>query len=124
MVIQRKHTKPIREKFEELKDIAETISSVTRGDKMSDVEKYISKRKKKDPEFAENFEEGYREFKIGVLLRQAREEAGLTQEQLADLIHTKKTAISRLENHAGDIKLSTLRRVAKALGKQLELSLI
>jgi transcriptional regulator with XRE-family HTH domain len=71
-----------------------------------------------------NFEEGYREFKIGVLLRQAREEAGLTQEQLADLIHTKKTAISRLENHAGDIKLSTLRRVAKALGKQLELSLI
>jgi DNA-binding XRE family transcriptional regulator len=91
---------------------------------MSDVEKYISDRKKRDPEFAENFEEGYREFKIGVLLRQAREEAGLTQEQLADLIHTKKTAISRLENHAGDIKLSTLRRVAKALGKQLELNLI
>jgi len=90
---------------------------------MSDVEKYIAKRKKRDPEFAENFEEGYREFKIGVLLRQAREEAGLTQEQLADLIHTKKTAISRLENHADDIKLSTLRRVAKALGKQLELSL-
>ena len=90
---------------------------------MSDVEKYISDRKKRDPEFAENFEEGYREFEIGVILRQAREEAGLTQEQLADLIHTKKTAISRLENHAGDIKLSTLRRVAKALGKHLELNL-
>ncbi len=113
-----------KEKFGEPQDIAKTISSVTRGDKMSDVEKYISDRKKRDPEFAENFEEGYREFKIGVLLRQAREEAGLTQEQLADLIHTKKTAISRLENHAGDIKLSTLRRVAKALGKQLELNLI
>jgi HTH-type transcriptional regulator/antitoxin HipB len=90
---------------------------------MNDVEKYISKRKKNDPEFAENFEEGYREFKIGILLRQARKEAGLTQEQLAELIHTKKTAISRLENHADDIKLSTLRRVAKALGKQLELNL-
>jgi DNA-binding XRE family transcriptional regulator len=90
---------------------------------MSDVEKYIAQRKKIDPEFAEGFEDGYREFEIGVLLRQAREEAGMTQEQLATLIRTKKTAISRLENHAEDIKLSTLNKVARALGKQLEVSL-
>ena len=90
---------------------------------MSDLEKYISKRKKADPVFAEGFEEGYREFEIGVLLKRAREEAGMTQEQLADLMHTKKTAISRLENRAGDIKLSTLRKAAKALGKELELHL-
>ena len=90
---------------------------------MSDVEKYIKARKKKDPDFAAGFEEGYREFAIGILLRQAREKAGLTQEQLAELIHTKKTAISRLENHAEDIKLSTLHRVATALGKRLEVSL-
>jgi len=90
---------------------------------MSDVEKYIAQRKKTDPEFAEGFEDGYREFEIGVLLRQAREEAGMTQEQLATLIRTKKTAISRLENHAEDIKLSTLNKVARALGKQLEVSL-
>lgn len=90
---------------------------------MSDVEKYIAKRKKTDPEFAEEFEEGYKEFEFGVLLRQAREEAGLTQEQLAELMQTKKTAISRLENRAGDIKLSTLRKVARALGKELELNL-
>ena len=90
---------------------------------MSDVEKYIAQRKKTDPEFAERFEEGYKEFEFGVLLRQAREEAGLTQEQLAKLMDTKKTAISRLENRAGDIKLSTLRKAAKALGKELELNL-
>ncbi len=90
---------------------------------MSDVEKYIAERKKADPEFAKEFEEGYREFEIGVLLRQAREEAGMTQEQLATLIQTKKTAISRLENHAEDIKLSTLNKVATALGKRLEVSL-
>jgi DNA-binding XRE family transcriptional regulator len=90
---------------------------------MSDVEKYIAERKKTDPEFAEGFEEGYREFEIGVLLRQAREEAGMTQEQLATLIRTKKTAISRLENHAEDIKLSTLNKVATALGKRLEVNL-
>ncbi len=90
---------------------------------MSDVEKYIARRKKTSPNFAEGFEEGYREFEIGVLLRQARVEAGLTQEQLARLMHTQKTAISRLENRAGDIKLSTLRKAAKALGKELELKL-
>ncbi len=90
---------------------------------MSDVEKYIAQRKKTHPQFAEGFEEGYEEFEIGVLLRQAREEAGLTQEQLAALMQTKKTAISRLENHAEDIKLSTLLKVAKALGKKLVLNL-
>jgi ribosome-binding protein aMBF1 (putative translation factor) len=90
---------------------------------MNDVEKYIKRRKKSDPEFSEGFEEGYREFEIGVLIKQAREAAGMTQEQLADLMDTKKTAISRLENRAGDIKLSTLRKAAKALGKELQLSL-
>ena len=90
---------------------------------MSDVERYIASRKASDPEFAEGFEEGYKEFEFGVLLRQAREEAGLTQEQLARLMHTKKTAISRLENRAGDVRLSTLGKAARALGKELVLSL-
>lgn len=73
--------------------------------------------------FAGESEAGYLDFEIGVLLRQAREAAGLTQEQLADRIGTKKTAISRLENHAGSIKLSTLRKVSGALGRRLELRL-
>lgn len=90
---------------------------------MSDVEEYIARRKKADPEFAEGFEGGYKEFEFGVLLRQARVEAGLTQDQLARLMHTKKTAISRLENRAGDIRLSTLRKAARALGKELVLQL-
>jgi transcriptional regulator with XRE-family HTH domain len=71
----------------------------------------------------QGFETGYKGFEIGVLLRQAREDAGLTQEQLAGKIHTKKTAISRMESHAEDIKLSTLQRVAHALGKDLQVSL-
>jgi HTH-type transcriptional regulator/antitoxin HipB len=90
---------------------------------MSDLEKYIDKRKKRDSKFAQGFEKGYEEFKIGVLLKQAREQAGLTQEQLAKLLKTKKTAISRIENHAHDIKLSTIQKVAKALGKNLEITL-
>jgi len=90
---------------------------------MSDLEKYIDKRKERDSQFAQGFEKGYEEFKIGVLLKQAREQAGLTQEQLAKLLKTKKTAISRIENHAQDIKLSTIQKVAKALGKNLEITL-
>jgi HTH-type transcriptional regulator / antitoxin HipB len=91
---------------------------------MSDLRKYIKERKKKDKEFARGFEEGYEQFKIGVILRQAREAAGLTQEELARRLKTKKTAISRIENHAEDIKLSTLERTATALGKRLQISIL
>lgn len=90
---------------------------------MSDLKKYISERKKRDRKFAEGFDESYEQFKIGVMLRQARESAGLTQEELARRLKTKKTAISRIENHAEDIKLSTLERVASALGKRLQVSI-
>lgn len=90
---------------------------------MSDLKVYIQERKKRDPEFADNFEEGYQEFKLGVMLRQAREQAGLSQEELARRINTRKTAISRMENHAEDIKLSTLEKVARALGKHLTISI-
>ncbi len=87
---------------------------------MSDLQKYIKRRKKKDFTFASNFDTGYEQFKIGVILKQAREKAGLTQEEIAQRLHTKKTAISRIENHAEDIKLSTLVNFARALGKDLK----
>lgn len=90
---------------------------------MSDLKEYIKGRKKRDREFATGFEEGYEQFKVGVMLRQARESVGLTQEELAQRLKTKKTAISRIENHAEDIKLSTLERFAAALGKQLKISI-
>jgi ribosome-binding protein aMBF1 (putative translation factor) len=91
---------------------------------MDDLEKYIEKRKKTDAQFAKNYEEGFEEFKIGVMIRQAREQAGLSQEEVAQMIKTKRTAISRIENHAEDIKLSTLQKVAVAVGKHLNVSLV
>ena len=90
---------------------------------MSDLKKYITERKKRDKDFAAGYYEGYEEFKVGVMLRQAREAAGLTQDELARRLKTKKTAISRIENHAEDIKLSTLERVASALGRRLEVKI-
>lgn len=65
----------------------------------------------------------YKQFKIGVMLRQARESAGLTQQELAKQLNTKKSAISRMENHAEDIKLSTLVNVASALGKYINITI-
>lgn len=90
---------------------------------MDDLDRYLVRRKKIDPEFARDYAAGYEKFKIGVLMKQARVEAGLTQTELARRIRTKKSAISRIENHAEDIKISTLERAAIALGKKLRISL-
>jgi ribosome-binding protein aMBF1 (putative translation factor) len=90
---------------------------------MSDFSAYVKRRAEQDPDFAEGLELGYDDLKIGVLLRQARERAGLTQEEVAQRLDTKKSAISRIENRAGDIRLSTLERYAKAIGWNLSLEL-
>lgn len=88
---------------------------------MDDLDKYIEKRKSRSPKFAQNYDKGYEQFKIGVLLKQARIQAGLTQAQVAIKLKTGKSAISRIENHAEDIRLSTLVNYAQALGKSLKL---
>ncbi len=87
---------------------------------MSDLQHYIQNRKIEDAAFAEGFDEGYKTFKIGVLLRQLREETGMTQTEIAEKLHTNKSAISRIENHSEDVKLSTLEKFASALGRRLE----
>ncbi len=90
---------------------------------MSDFKKYVSQRRKTDSEFDDGFDEGYQSFRIGVLLKQARVASGLTQKEVAEKLHTKKSAISRIENHAEDIKLSTLEKFASVLGHKLEVSI-
>ena len=90
---------------------------------MSDVEQYIETRKKRSRKFAENFDAGYEAFEFSVMLREARERAGITQEMIAKKLRTKKSAISRIENHAEDIRLSTLGKYAKALGMKLKVQL-
>jgi transcriptional regulator with XRE-family HTH domain len=91
---------------------------------MGDLTRYTRARAERDAGFADGLEGGYEDFKVGILLRQAREAAGLTQEEVALRLNTKKSAISRIENHAGDIRLSTLERYARALGRQLSLELL
>ena len=90
---------------------------------MSDLQRYIEKRKKNDPDFATKYEYEYEQLKIGVLLRELRLKEGMTQEELAQKLKTKKSVISRMENHAEDVRLSTLEKVAGAFGKKVHITI-
>lgn len=71
----------------------------------------------------EKYEQGYETFKLGVMLQDLREKNNMTQEQLAEKCGTTKTYISRIENDASDIRLSTLMRIInKGFGARLQLS--
>lgn len=71
----------------------------------------------------EKYEQEFEAFKIGVLIQEARKKQNLTQKQLAEKIGTTKYYISRIENNASDIRLSTLMRIVReGLGGNLKLS--
>ena len=63
-------------------------------------------------------------FCLAQTLKEERRRAGLTQEELAAKIGTKKTYISRLENGKADIQLSTLFRIFEGLGKRVSLTIL
>ena len=72
----------------------------------------------------EKFEMGYEEFRLGMLIQQARIERGLTQEQLAEKCGTNKGYISKIENDIKEVRLSTLRKLVEfGLGGKLELAI-
>ncbi|HYM94023.1 MAG TPA: helix-turn-helix transcriptional regulator [Chitinophagaceae bacterium] len=72
----------------------------------------------------DNLEKGYREFKLGFLIYEARLEKGLTQEELAEKCGTNKAYISRVENDIKDVRISTLQKIIEVgLGGQLNLSI-
>lgn len=72
----------------------------------------------------QKFEEEYETFRIGVLIQEARKKQNLTQQELAEKVGTTKSYISRIENNASDIRLSTLMRIIReGLGGHLKLSL-
>lgn len=64
-------------------------------------------------------------FVISEMLKEARKEAHITQEQLANKIGTKKSYISRLENGKVDIQLSTLFKIFETgLGRKIQLTIL
>ena len=75
-------------------------------------------------ESRDKFQEEFETFKIGILIQEARKKQHLTQQELAEKVGTTKNYISRIENNASDIRLSTLMRIIRdGLGGSLKFSL-
>jgi DNA-binding XRE family transcriptional regulator len=72
----------------------------------------------------DELERDFESFKIGLLLKKAREEKNLTQEQLAQIVEKKRTFISRLENDGSNMTLKTLYEIVeKGLGGKVQISI-
>ena len=72
----------------------------------------------------DKFEADAAAFCLAETLKEERRRAGLTQQQLAERIGTKKTYISRIENGKSDVKIGTLFRIFEGLGRHVALTII
>ena len=96
----------------------ELIRNAKNFDELLDIEYGQIGTEKRD-----NFEEKAQYFVISEMLKEARCEAKMTQEQLANKVGTKKSYISHLENGKCHIQLSTLYRIFESgLGIRVNLS--
>ena len=75
-------------------------------------------------ESREPFEAEADAFCLAECLKEQRRLAGLTQEQLAEKIGTKKSYISKIENGRSDVQLSTLFRIFAGLGKRVSVTIL
>lgn len=98
---------------------------ITKNKNLKSLDQFINEKiGNKGTDKREEFETEYDAFKLGVLIQQAREAKGLTQEQLADLAGTNKSYISKLERNLKDIRFSTLQRIIKeGLDGHLDISI-
>jgi len=81
------------------------------------------KEQLRNPEFAAAYHELEPEFQVAREVIRLRLEKGLTQKELAELVGTKQSGISRLENASIKPSLGFLQKVAEALGARIEIRL-
>jgi HTH-type transcriptional regulator/antitoxin HipB len=86
---------------------------------MSDVDAMIRAREARSPGFKAMVDGEMAELRVGLIVKDLRQKSGMTQEELAHRIKTTKSAVSRLENSTGGVRLDTLEKVAHAFGKEL-----
>ena len=78
----------------------------------------------KGTERRDELEREFQGFKIGLLLKKAREEKQLTQSELGDLVDKKREYISRIENNGSNLTLKTLFDIVeKGLGGKVRISI-
>jgi HTH-type transcriptional regulator/antitoxin HipB len=72
----------------------------------------------------DEYEKGFQEFLVGVMIKEARLAQGMTQIQLAEKCETTKAYISKVENSVKDVRISTLRKIVEnGLGGHLQVSI-
>ncbi|WP_149914515.1 helix-turn-helix transcriptional regulator [Sphingobacterium cavernae] len=72
----------------------------------------------------DELERDFESFKIGLLLKKAREDKHLTQLELAELVDKKREYISRIENNGSNLTLKTLFDIVeKGLGGKVKISI-
>ena len=79
---------------------------------------------KKGTERRDELERDFESFKIGLLLKKAREEKKLTQQELGNILNKKRSYISRVENNGSNLTLKTLFDIVeKGLGGKVNISI-
>jgi HTH-type transcriptional regulator/antitoxin HipB len=114
-----------RHRNEKLKEERKLNENIMKKKSLTSLSEFIdNKVGKRGTKRRDKFEAEYDAFKLGVLIQQARQEKGLTQEQVADLSGTNKSYISKLEKDLKDVRFSTLQRIiTEGLGGHLEISI-
>lgn len=90
---------------------------------MDDFRKFLNKQLE-DPDFRKEWDEMEPEYQIMKAMITARMETGITQQQLSEKTGINQSNLSRIENGNGNPSVSTLHRIASALGKKLSISFI
>lgn len=84
--------------------------------------KKVFREWRKDPDYVREYEALEQEFALASAVIGARARAGLTQEQLAERMHTSQSSIARLESGRSKPSVTTLEKVAEATGSKLRVS--
>ena len=90
---------------------------------MDDFKKFLTSQLE-NPEFKKEWDKLEPEYQIMSEMIKARNETGITQQQLSKLTGINQSNLSRIENGNGNPSLSTLQRIASAFGKKLSISFV
>ena len=91
---------------------------------MSRMDEIKARAIEKNPERKKTYEEESKRLKTAVMIVELREKHGLTQQVLADKAGVPKSTIVRIENAQVNTTVDMLSRIAQAVGKELEMSIV
>ena len=78
----------------------------------------------KDPEFRRLYEEADIELRVALEITKAREARQMSQRELAEALKTKQQTVSRIERGAQNVTIQTLDRIARVLGRGLQVRFV